>query len=352
MLRVGERNLVRVCDRYIEFRVRQLKPFKHPLVGEGNWLVDAALLNASASTPGPSLRIRLLDRSFSPLESRPSAPFDYFDLPTFEFHSMRRAIKACAFKAPARAPARFIQFTYEGHERLFPLGEEDDRRAKKPRRKEDDESDENRRDGETFEIGDKKCCPDKFSTPEGAQPTRRRISGDKLIIHCKPWIIDATFKSESPCDCDCCEYRQEIKGPMKLVMVIDGKDVELSSPLPTSDYSPPEKPGEEPKPKKRDITKFEEDTIGLKETPGSPAAYGHRKDKGKPQFDTIDQDYPTSCSYWAADEPRWRIDKDMAGTGDSFLDVDWEFRGRLIDTCNGNAVALEKTWRWKTRQPV
>src|SRR5437870_4591129 len=172
MYRLEERHLAWICDRPVEFEVRRVAELSHPLFGTGSWLVEV-ILRGDETIHGGDVRARLLDRSFAPFVSQPCG-MDLFNLPQLRTHGISFSHKIVLFGAVAGHRPGHLVLDVFGHERIFALFDEQEGGGGTGRR---DEGGTGRRD----EGGDKgkekkeakKCCLDKFSTPEGEQPTRR-----------------------------------------------------------------------------------------------------------------------------------------------------------------------------------
>ena len=176
----------------------------------------------------------------------------------------------------------------------------------------------------------------------------RNLPGGRQFL-CRPWTITATFNAapSPPCRCVCCEYRQDVRGESDLRIPLPAplRDIiilplspPLSKPVPIPGtplvFQIPATIGPE----------FQEDTLYV--NPLLRYAYGHRNEKGTPAFDTVDQDYPIECEYWGWDGPRIELPAFFLGTA-WVLHVDWEFRGRIIDACEGGDKE-SRLWQWRT----
>ena len=139
-----------------------------------------------------------------------------------------------------------------------------------------------------------KCCVSSFAAPLGLQPNLMvRVPAvapnpPKVVIHCKPWVITASFSAATiPCQCDCCEYRQFIEG--KMLATLGGIRFNIS---PIMDYRaappppapPPGAPAPPPLPpipiRGLRPNRFVEDSLGDPAQPGKPLRYGRRNPGG------------------------------------------------------------------------
>lgn len=156
----------------------------------------------------------------------------------------------------------------------------------------------------------KKCCPISLKIKK----IRWHLPSPDLRLALE-FTITARFK-ENPkedCCCSCCSYRQFVKG----AFVFKGKDFQHRMGPDAGDFL--------------NRTKFKED--GGKSA-GKWVNYGHRGDE-KPG-DKYDK---KGCQYNGWDRPGFGVKK---GTQYSMLLV---FRGRIIDTCNGNKeLPPKRTW--------
>ena len=160
----------------------------------------------------------------------------------------------------------------------------------------------------------RKCCVDRFALPpeplnnEVVRPSRgRRKAGVRFRM-------EADFGgATSPCACMCCEYRQSVRGYFKY----RGEPVHHM--LPSGEMSE---------------TEFKEDGIT---TPPPGPHFGHRDEPGADD----DRYLPAradGCQYRGTDFPG------LTGDPGAEFEIKLEFRGEIIDVCNGNKVVRTATW--------
>lgn len=140
---------------------------------------------------------------------------------------------------------------------------------------------------------------------------RVRELEERNAMMCK-FTMEAQFSSKPPCDCKCCQYRQYIKGEVKL----NGKKV--ANPVPLSK------------------TKWHEDGGG------DGSRYGHR-DGENTRGDAYSPSRATGCVYKGEDHPT------IFGMepGDTYL-MDYKFYGRITDFCSKPPTEKEhKRWNVK-----
>lgn len=357
MYGLDRRHAARICNTNLDFIVRAFPPSKQsdcPAVFQ----VDVALRAISRSVYAADVEIDLLDAHFLPLR-RMSLGLDNVELPRLSWSGVASAFKSVQFEQASDAPA-FLVIAVFGHRETFGL-------IGKPQQgpADDDAGEDGGDDGGTIQDEPPpppppRCCPNQFDTPQGNQPKRvvpatnaaGAVVGASIL--CKPWTVEATFNNAPPpCNCPCCEYRQLVRGTMTMTPPGGGAAVDIS---PVTDYAPvagPPGPAGPPPPapvQGVNAGGFVEDTIGDPTRPGDPMSFGRRNNMGfRPGLDSFTpQDYPTPCSYWALDAP---------GLGSFFptgttVAINITFRGRIIDTCNGNAVLRERDWTWNFNQVV
>jgi hypothetical protein len=143
--------------------------------------------------------------------------------------------------------------------------------------------------------------------PSGALTAR--MSGNRLH---RAFRMRARFNAPRGCSCSCGEYRQYVKGYFRA----DGVDVSHTL-----------GPG-----RTLSRTTFQEDgdlSLGT--------AYGYRSSLGTGSRFLSSQ--ATGCRFQGEDDPG------LANTDSGVaLEMNLEFQGDLIDTCNGNAVIATSTW--------
>lgn len=198
----------------------------------------------------------------------------------------------------------------------------------------------------TDPTGLKKCCVDSFDTPaarSGQQvqdinalvPLPAGVAGPPAPVLVAQRVFEsfemrAKFKNEQAgdaatkdCCCECCEYRQFVRGEFKANGVV------VAHRLATGLLSK---------------TVFAED--GLPAPTGlagygaaQPAFYGHRADPGFANDVYCDPNRATGCTYIGKDAPG------ISGGLGTRLEAHLEFRGVIIDTCNRNREIDRKEWK-------
>jgi hypothetical protein len=128
----------------------------------------------------------------------------------------------------------------------------------------------------------------------------------------------AKFSNTSPCECNCCEYRQFVRGSIRTRL--PGRQLETQTHMLTDGPLDP--------------NVWKEDSVPNGRGPGMPGRYGHRSDGNYPG-NTYENN---GCSYRGHDFPH------IQGKEGTEYDIDLQFKGQIIDTCNGNAVKRENTW--------
>jgi hypothetical protein len=145
------------------------------------------------------------------------------------------------------------------------------------------------------------------SIPSGA--VAATLAGNKLGA---AFAMTGDFTARIPCNCSCGEYRQYVRGKFTR----NGSTVTHA--LCGSNLDP---------------TTFQED-CGI--FGGTSYRYGYRSQAFATSKFTPDQ--AGGCRFEGQDAPG------LTGSSGDTLGVDLEFRGELIDTCNGNAVLASSTW--------
>lgn len=141
-----------------------------------------------------------------------------------------------------------------------------------------------------------------------------------------PFDVDIDFSDTGGCKCDCCEYRQQIRGTIKRKR--GDKWEVVKKQLPDGDLS---------------AAKFKEDGAQDPEHPGKFVSPGHNRDSKDPN----DIYTKNGCHYHIHDEPGY-----SAPQGTEF-EIDLEFAGEVVDICNKNpktkrpAVRARKMWKVK-----
>ncbi|HYG79755.1 MAG TPA: hypothetical protein VD861_05170 [Pyrinomonadaceae bacterium] len=307
--------------------------------------VDVALRGVSGPVHGSDLRVNLLDATFTPL-NKLTHNLDFVNLPSFTWHGSTSIFKSEQF-GEARVPPAYLSLQLFGHREIFALTLKTEEKV--PGTTPDTPPPvEPPRPPPRPQPSGKKCCPDTFITPTGALPTlvRKVPNTVAVMIICKPWVIEATFNdAPPPCICNCCEYRQFVKGTMTVTAPGGTPTFDIS---PITDYKEPDKLPGQPPPKPIPVKglnpeTFVEDTIGDPARPGNPFKFGYRNDleiRPGRKLDVV-QDYPTPCSYWALDTPGG--EKRAGGT----YNIDVTFKGQIVDICNNEAiVAGPNIWTW------
>jgi hypothetical protein len=158
-----------------------------------------------------------------------------------------------------------------------------------------------------------KCAVNgKFeSIPTGTLPAALNSSGELGASFDMTGKFNATV---IPCNCSCGEYRQYVRGYFK------NNGTAVSHDLCAN---------------KLDPTTWHEDcaTIG-----GTDYKYGYRAQAfATSKFTEPDQ--AGGCKFLGKDYPR------LGGSTGDKLEVNLEFKGELIDTCNGNKSLASSTWK-------
>jgi hypothetical protein len=165
----------------------------------------------------------------------------------------------------------------------------------------------------------KRCCLQTFNVPANRSGNKViMVEGDQRKAG-EEFDMLATFSNsgnQGRCACLCCEYRQYVRGTFKYKGEI--LDYRLES-------------GELMSP-----TEFKEDSVRGYFNPH----YGHRSEPG----DKDDLYLPTrreGCEYRGHDFPN------ITGEPGARFAIDLEFRGEIIDVCNGGVVVASSTWTIK-----
>jgi hypothetical protein len=139
--------------------------------------------------------------------------------------------------------------------------------------------------------------------------------------------MEADFRGPN---CACCEYRQFVRG----TFVVNGRAVRHLLPDPAGGAPRPMLPRPAPG---SGNDNFLEDGFAAPPA-GINSFYGHRSQGDTDPSDRYLPDRATGCQYRGTDFPGIR-----AASGATFT-VDLDFRGRVIDTCNGNVVKNFNEW--------
>jgi hypothetical protein len=168
-------------------------------------------------------------------------------------------------------------------------------------------------DGTTCETS--RCCQVvTFNVPKDLS----ECSGDPRFG--KSFKMEAKFKGK----CECCEYRQHVKGELKR----GGRAVEF-----------PLGPGD-----KLEKDTYHEDCVRREPTADYNRCYGHRADRGNDITKTFDTyknpaTRATGCDYEGTDTPG--ISRTAPGQK---VRINVTFKGEIIDVCDGNKVKKSNTW--------
>lgn len=156
-----------------------------------------------------------------------------------------------------------------------------------------------------------------FVAPKGATGCQTDVNADGTKNVHETFEMDATFKRF----CQCCEYRQYVKGQFKLNGVAVAHVLEPGVLL--------------------NLNNFNEDGFGNVVPVGNNQHYGHRGEANNPVGDRYANPpkRDKGCSYDGWDSPGWyNLDP-----GDTYV-IALDFRGDIIDVCNINSVVRRKNW--------
>ena len=174
-----------------------------------------------------------------------------------------------------------------------------------------------RRKREKKPVPKQKCCVDSFDVPtarSGNQVIRRRRGRRKAG---EAFAMQSDFNdAPPPCKCKCCEYRQYVRGYFKY----DGR--KLRHMLPSGQMSE---------------TVWKED--GITNPPPGPH-FGHRDEVGAAD-DRYLPGRADGCKYRGTDFPG------LTGSPGKRFEIKLEFKGEIIDVCNGHKVVKTTTWKVK-----
>jgi hypothetical protein len=172
----------------------------------------------------------------------------------------------------------------------------------------------------------KTCCVQNFNVPTGR--TGFQVVGVKRG---EQFLMNVDFGvTGAGCTASCCEYRQFVRGRV----IVNGDVVPHPLPNPAGGAPlvlrpRPAAPG--------DPDNFLEDGAVRAGLPDF--RYGHRSDLGGNTDQYLPAPRATASTYRGVDFPGIK----NLNPGDSFS-VDFDFKGQIIDTCNGGAVISENTW--------
>jgi len=138
------------------------------------------------------------------------------------------------------------------------------------------------------------CCVTEFEAPFNRMPAGKRESFE----------MRATFSSNNDCECECCVYRQFVRG-----VVRDA----AGDPIPFLFPDGPLDPAE-----------YREDGVLSERGPGEHGFYGHRDAPARPA-DEYRPEMEDGCEYHGFDAP-------MCGATST---LHLEFLGLIVDTCQG-----------------
>lgn len=161
------------------------------------------------------------------------------------------------------------------------------------------------------------CVTTSFDTPSNRTGQIVIDNGNGTFWVGEKFDMGASFKGSYPAVCSCCEYRQYLKGSYQV-----------------------QAPGGDWKTVPQQLrwgVIIDPNTYNEDGTPGG-LAYGYRNMVGLPDNYTPPP-RTTGCSYWGHDEPAFtNLPKGYAFS--AWLD----FKGEIVDVCNGNKVVESKTW--------
>ena len=173
------------------------------------------------------------------------------------------------------------------------------------------------------------CCVDSFTAPANAGPrtVTRPTAGSRKAGQYFQML--ASFKNETlpspkpqPCQCTCCEYRQEVKGFFKL----NGRKLRH---MLTGGQSLSE-------------TVWREDGFRIPiNGVMTDLHFGHRDEHELPDDRYLPR-RADGCTYSGNEYPG------LTGAPGAQFEIDLQFRGSIIDTCSGKTVQT-KTWSLKMK---
>lgn len=166
------------------------------------------------------------------------------------------------------------------------------------------------------------CTVSAFNVPVGRSGCVRE-DGD-VGEHFR---IEADFSGS----CACCEYRQFVRGSL----MVNFRRVEV--PLADPAGGPPRPMLPRPAPGSPNDNFLEDSQVNA--PVGGNVFYGRRSGHAGDRSDLYLPDRATGCQYRGTDFPNYF----NGAPGDVFT-LDFDFRGQIIDTCNGNAVMGTAEW--------
>ncbi len=161
------------------------------------------------------------------------------------------------------------------------------------------------------------CIPTTFNTPADRSGQVVKDNGDGTFTVNESFHMGASFNGSYPGVCSCCEYRQYVKGYFQSAAP-GGNWKHLPLALRWGVMLDPNTYNEDGKP--------------------NGVAYGYRDTVGAGD-DYIPHPRTTGCNYSGNDAPGFlKLEKGYSFS--AWLD----FKGELIDVCNGKKVVQTKTW--------
>ena len=339
MLKKGEELSFRLCDFMVTLQWG--KGGK-----KGSWQVNLTVSDLDGPLAGEEVELNLLDEAGNPLECLNPGAF-LGPAPSIEWSGSRQYVPSGLFAGGDKPPVA-IHVRILGHSLTVATDPGGRRKGDKGKAKDAGGGDREQPE-EPSAPGKKrrappKCCVDQFNTPNGAQPTTHVVAAPVGSILCRPWVVTASFGSTAPCDCNCCEYRQFVRGTMTATPP-GGAARDVSPILDYQWFIGPLLPGQARPlvPIRLHAQAWHVDSLGDPTNPGVPwIQYGPRA-----MCPSTIQDYPTPCTYWALDAPGYR--NQLIGTQVNFA---VEFRGEIIDTCNGGVTSGPNNWTWTVNQAI
>lgn len=332
-----------ICDHHVDYDLEAIASAD----GQTRYQVNAAVRGIAGRLHGSELRLQILDLDCEPLPGKPGF-LDFVDLPTLTVHGQVSAFKSHGFSAPsAAAVPRYLSVLLGGHGALLPLlplpsprgddegagdGDEEAPPAEEPA---DDGA-----DGDA----DPRCCPESLDAPSGNLPGFAERDGNRISFGQEPWKVTARYKPDSPCACQCCEYRQEVRGSMTVVAP-SGWRIPVDWPLDYEEVT-------EDDPVLRSIGRLEKTERGLRKVIGmDPETWrldgrGYPERPGEPRLvgtrglGVFGVDNP--CEQVVSQQQRQEL------TGKYKVEVKVAYRGFVVDVCNGGARrGARKEWAWE-----
>jgi len=342
-----------ICDNYVTCRIYPQK--------NGDFVTRVALINNSEETEinATNIQVELLTSDRTSLEKH-GINFDYGILPFLIWNNSKQIFKFNQFKTDGVIPA-FLSLIIFGEHRFFKLmqdeGEPQNGDGENGETPEEEIPEEETPESGTPPAGSAppaeappqgRCCVESFETPKdefpnGQVPTdtvelNNPDAGKFRIYLAEGWKVKAKFSSTpEPCNCDCCEYRQYVKGHVNLIFNAGEENEWVLDQNPELDFVIPEGGGD-PEPVKLNDENFLEDSVPNHKDPTEPHNYGHKPSQG------IMPEAYRDCYYWNVDTPKSRVIPFM----DITVDIDIKFQGKIIDICTGEDREVEE-WQWKKR---